>query len=97
MTKCRHCAMFGPGECTNTPHGTRRGYDYHDCRCDPCRVAVSNYRKSLYANNEVFREAHKERNRAYYYRRKDTDSVIAGIRAKVKSEREAQGLAVASI
>lgn len=80
-----------------TPHGTRRGADYHGCKCEPCAEARRAYARDLYKHSDEYREAHKARNQAYYHKRKEDDRAIDAIRAKVKAEREAQGLAVASI
>lgn len=42
---------MGPKRCQRSPipHGTATGYTNRGCRCEPCRVAVREYRKQLNA------------------------------------------------
>lgn len=37
---------------TPIPHGTRNGYNYHKCRCEPCRTAAGEYARKRAADRD---------------------------------------------
>lgn len=53
-TVCGHLKHLGLSKpVAPVPHGTRCGYQYHGCRCDPCRGAEAAHRKRMRQQQRV--------------------------------------------